>query len=152
MGSQVERGDGVITELRRYRIKPGRMDSWLAVFEGALTKNLEHGMRVEYAGIDRETNSVLWLRSFADEADRVARKSAFYGSDWWLEREAQIMDHVLEYEVTFLEAWRVHDGSVTAAPPDTGDRPGSNLDGPPDGWSRSTRATFAPFARSGEPG
>ena len=71
----------MITELRRYRIKPGRMDAWLAVFEGALAKNLEHGMRVEYAGIDRETNSVVWLRSFADERDRVARKGAFYGSD-----------------------------------------------------------------------
>lgn len=142
----------MITELRRYRIKPGRMDAWLAVFEGALAKNLEHGMRVEYAGIDRETNSVVWLRSFVDEHDRVARKGAFYGSAWWLEREAEIMDHVLEYEVTFLEAWRVHDGTVTAAPPEAGDRPGSNLDGPPDGWSRSTRATFTPFARSAAPG
>ena len=142
----------MITELRRYRIKPGRMDAWLAVFEAALTKNVEHGMRVEYAGSDRETNSVLWLRSFVDEADRVARKDAFYGSDWWLEREAGIMDHVLEYEVTFLEAWRVHDGAVTAVAADTGDRPGSNLDGPPDGWSRSTRATFTPFAGSGDPG
>ena len=88
-------------------------------------------MRVEYAGIDRETNSVVWLGLFADEPDRVARKGRLDGSEWWLEREAEIMDHVLEYEVTFLEAWRVHDGTVTAAPPESGTARGRSSTGHP---------------------
>ena len=56
------------------------------------------------------------------------------------------MDHVLEYEVTFLDAALIRDGGqVVAAPwPAAGDRAGSNADGPPDGWIRSSRATFVP--------
>jgi hypothetical protein len=77
----------MITELRRYRIKPGRMASWLAFFQEAASQHDPYGIRVEYAGIDPETNTFTWLRSFADETDRVARKDAFYGADWWLERE-----------------------------------------------------------------
>ena len=63
----------MITELRRYRIKPGRMDSWCAFFAGAARENEKHGIRVEYAGIEPETNTFVWLRSFDDEPDRVER-------------------------------------------------------------------------------
>ena len=141
----------MITELRRYRIKPGRMDSWAAFFEGAARENQAHGIRVEYAGIDRETNTFVWLRSFADEADRIARKAAFYESAWWIEREAEAMDHVLEYCVEFLHADLLHaDDTLVKPPPTIGGEPaGSNLDGPPDGWGRSTRATFVPLAKAG---
>jgi hypothetical protein len=134
----------MITELRRYRIKPGRMESWVAFFREAAGEHDPHGIRVEYAGVDAETNTFVWLRSFADEADRVARKDAFYGATWWAEREAFAMDHVLEYEVTFLDAALIRDGgNVIAIPwPAPGEPAGSRADGPPDGWDRSTRATF----------
>jgi hypothetical protein len=135
----------VITELRRYRIRPDLLDSWVAFFAEAAAQNERHGIRVEYAGVDRETSTFVWLRSFVDEADRKERKDAFYGSDWWLEHETHAMGHVLEYDVTFLDAMIVRDGSPTAAPwPATGAPPGSNADGPPDGWTTSTRRTFVP--------
>jgi NIPSNAP protein len=137
----------VITEIRRYRIKPGRLESWLAFFAEASRENERHGIRVEYAGVDRETGTFVWLRSFADEADRQARKAAFYGSDWWIKREAFAMDHVLEYEVTFLDAAIVNEGGrATAVPwPAPGEPAGSRGDGPPDGWAPSTRRTFVPI-------
>ena len=104
----------MITELRRYRIKPDRLESWLAFFLEAAREHEPHGIRVEYAGVDRETSTFTWLRTFEDEADRVARKDAF--------REG---------------------GSVIAAPWPVGGEPaGSHADGPPDGWIRSSRATF----------
>jgi hypothetical protein len=136
----------MITELRRYRIKPGRLDSWLAFFFDAARQHEPHGIRVEYAGVDRETNTFTWLRSFADEADRVVRKDAFYGSEWWTEREASAMDHVLEYEVTFLDAALIRTGGalVPARWPAEGERAGSRGDGPPDGGVHSTRTTFVP--------
>jgi hypothetical protein len=139
----------VITELRRYLIKPGRMDSWRAFFDEATRESLRHGIRVEYAGIDAEANTFVWLRSFDDEADRVARKGAFYGSDWWLDRESSAMDHVLAYEVTFLDATHVREGGEIARTegPASGAPAGSTLDDPPDGWVRSTRATFIPLNR-----
>ena len=134
----------MITELRRYRIKPDRLESWLAFFLEAASQHDPHGIRVEYAGVDRETSTFTWLRTFVDEADRVARKDAYYGADWWLEREAYAMDHVLEYDVTFLDAFAIRVGDdVIAAPwPAAGEPAGSHADGPPDGWTRSTRATF----------
>jgi hypothetical protein len=134
----------MITELRRYRIKPDRLESWLAFFLEAAREHEPHGIRVEYAGVDRETSTFTWLRTFEDEADRVARKDAFYGADWWLDREAYAMDHVVEYDVTFLDAFAVREGGgVIAAPwPAAGDPAGSHADGPPDGWTRSSRATF----------
>lgn len=136
----------MITELRRYRIKPGRMESWVAFFEAAAHENEACGIRVEYAGVDAETNTFVWLRSFDDEASRVERKAAFYGSAWWLERERYAMDHVLEYSVEFLDAALVRTaGAIENAPPHaSGPLAGSTRDGPPDGWTLANRATFVP--------
>jgi hypothetical protein len=136
----------VITELRRYRIKPGHMAAWCAFFEEATREHDRYDMRVEYAGVDAEANTFVWLRSFDDEADRVAKKAAFYGASWWLEREAGAMDHVLEYDVTFLDAALIREGGKVGPTswPASGAPAGSNPDGPPDGWVRSSRATFVP--------
>lgn len=135
----------MITELRRYRIAPGRMDSWLAFFAGAIQEHVRRGIRVEYAGVDRETSTFIWLRSFDDEADRVESKAGFYGSDWWNERESFAMGHVLEYEVTFLDATTIRKGENLVDVPlsASAERPGSRADSPPDGWEASTRRTFA---------
>jgi hypothetical protein len=133
----------VITELRRYRIKPDMLESWLAFFAEAARENERHGIRVEYAGVERETSTFMWLRSFEDEADRVARKAAFYGSDWWVERETFAMSHVLEYGVTFLDATIVRGGNAAEVPwPAAGEPAGSRGDAPPDGWITSTGRTF----------
>ena len=138
----------MITELRRYRLRPDRVESWLGFFQETLERSERHGIRVEYAGLDRETSTFIWLRSFADEADRERRKAAFYGEPWWSEREAFAMSHVLDYEVQFLDAAVVRaGGELIAQPfPAAGERPGSRLaaDSPPDGWSASTRRSFHP--------
>lgn len=134
----------MISELRRYRIKPDRLDSWLAFFATAAQEQVRLGIRVEYVGVDRETATFIWLRSFDDEADRVTQKDRFYGSDWWNEREAYAMDHVLEYEVTFLDAAIVRSGEelLELALDMSSEPAGSRGDGPPDGWRASTRRTF----------
>ena len=137
----------MITEVRRYRIKTGLLESWLAFFVEAAREQEKHGIRVEYAGVDAETGTFIWLRSFLDEADRKTRKDAFYGSDWWREREAFAMGHVIEYDVTFLHAAEVREGGymVRTPWPGTGKRPGSAGDSPPDGWTSSTRRTYVPL-------
>lgn len=136
----------MISELRRYRIRPDRIESWLRFFEEVVEEHERLAIRVEYAGFDRETSTFVWLRSFEDEADRVARKDVFYSSEWWLEREAVAMSHVLEYDVTFLDAVALRDGAATAVTMLTDEeRPGANVDAPPDGWTASTRRTFVPL-------
>jgi hypothetical protein len=135
---------GVITELRRYRIKPDMLPSWLEFFREAARRNEAGGSHVEFGGIDRETSTFVWLRTYADEADREARKAVFYGSEWWTGQEAFAMDHVVEYDVVFLETTMHREGGELAFVPwpVTGERAGSRPDGPPDGWTPSTRRTF----------
>jgi hypothetical protein len=134
----------VISELRRYRIKPERLDSWVRFFAEAAVENERCGIRVEYAGVDRETSTFVWIRSFEDEPDRVSRKDAFYGGTWWLEREAFAMDHVIEYECEFLEAAVIRPDGLSAAAPaaGAGEPAGSRSDSPPDGWIASSRQRF----------
>jgi hypothetical protein len=122
------------------------MASWLEFFAEAARENERHGIRVEYGGVDAEPNTFVWLRTFDDEAARVSQKDAFYGSAWWLDREVFAMDHVLEYEVTFLEAAFVREGGRITRPPwpPGGEKAGSTPDSPPEGWMRSARATFVP--------
>jgi hypothetical protein len=134
----------MITELRRYRIRPDMLDSWVEFFREAARRNEAGGSQVEFAGVDRETSTFIWLRTYADEADRATRKDAFYGAAWWIEREGFAMDHVIEYDVTFLETTMHREGgSLVAVPwPVHGERLGSRLDSPPAGWTPSTRRTF----------
>ena len=134
----------MITELRRYRIKPERIDAWVDFFAEAAAENARLGIRVEYAGVDRETGTFVWLRSFEDEQARRSQKDAFYGGEWWLSREAWAMDNVIEYDVTFLDAAIVRAGDELLRPrwPAGGAAAGSTGDQPPDGWHQSPRATF----------
>ena len=136
----------MITELRRYRLKSGMIESWLGFFREVLVQSERHGIRVEYAGFDQETGTFVWLRSFEDEADRKTRKDAFYGDAWWTEREGFAMNHVLEYDVTFLDAAVVREGGEATAVlfSATGEPAGARADSPPDGWIPSPRRTFVP--------
>jgi len=65
----------MITELRRYRIRPEMLPSWVDFFEEAARRNEDGGSQVEFAGVDAETSTFVWLRTYADEADREARKT-----------------------------------------------------------------------------
>ena len=72
-------------EIRQYEIRPGKMDSWIKMFdEEILPFQVSKGMVV--AGIFRgETyDSVFfWIRRFEDEAHREALCKAVYESDVW---------------------------------------------------------------------
>lgn len=133
----------MITELRHYRIKPEKLESWLAFFGEAARENERLGMAVEFTGLDRDTSTFVYARTFADEADRVSRKASFYGGAWWLEHEAFAMDHVIDYRVEFLDTAIVRrEGGLVDVPVDLiSERPGSRGDEPPDGWvAMSSRA------------
>ncbi len=56
------------------------------------------------------------------------------------------MDHVLEYDVVFLDTTIRREGGTMTIHPWTidGERPGNRPDGPPDGWVLSTHRRFVP--------
>ena len=47
----------MITELRRYRIRPEMLPSWVDFFEEAARRNEDGGSQVEFAGVDAETST-----------------------------------------------------------------------------------------------
>ena len=134
----------MITELRYYRIKPERLDAWLAFFAEAARENERYGMPIEFAAVDRDTSTFIYARSFTDEAARQATKAPFYDGPWWLEREEFAMDHVIEYHVEFLDTAIVRrDAGLVDVPVDlAAERPGSRGDEPPTGWVAGAARTW----------
>jgi quinol monooxygenase YgiN len=80
-----------VIELRRYRMKPGRRDDLVALFEREFIETqAAEGLQV--LGIFTEPDApdrFTWLRGFADMATRAAGLQAFYGGPvWQAHREA----------------------------------------------------------------
>jgi NIPSNAP len=94
----------VISEIRTYTIKRHMMPVWLQLFEEAAAHNLEHGIRLDFAGIDPESmGTFIWVRTFRDEQDRQEREAALYGSEWWQRVSDEVMAHVVNYEVRVVQ-------------------------------------------------
>lgn len=104
--------DGVITELRTYIIKRGRMESWLRNWREAMKRNLALGIRVEWAGFDPESmGTFIFLRSFRNLDERTHQEEAFYGSDWWREVGDGVMSDVVTWESRLLDTAAVRDSA-----------------------------------------
>ncbi|MEP7053790.1 MAG: NIPSNAP family protein [Actinomycetota bacterium] len=77
--------DCAVFELRQYTLHPGRRDDLIEVFEGALIESQEAvGMRI--VGTFRDLGApdrFVWIRGFADVADRADGLAAFYGGPVW---------------------------------------------------------------------
>jgi len=104
----------MITGIRTYTIKRGMMPAWLELFAEAAQHNLDHGIRLEFAGVDPENmGTFIWLRTFRDDADRMDRETALYGSEWWQRVSDHVMGHVVNYEVRVVRTafLRQPDGS-----------------------------------------
>jgi hypothetical protein len=53
----------LITELRRDRIRADKIASWVEFFGEAARRNEAGGSQVEFAGVDPETGTFIWLRT-----------------------------------------------------------------------------------------
>ena len=100
----------MITELRTYHIKRGHMAEWFERWAESAAKNVELGIRIEFAGVDPESQGTfIWARSFADEEERQRLSGALYGSEWWKAHGDDVMSHVVTYEVRLLRTAFQHD-------------------------------------------
>src|SRR3954453_3362029 len=63
------------TELRRYHIKPGEMDAFLAEWRPAAQLRAAHGYDVLFAFVDEGTNDFTW--AFRCDGDPVAAEARF---------------------------------------------------------------------------
>ena len=70
----------MIRQLRIYTINKGKMDEfvkgWLA---GVYPLHLEHGYKIERAGVIPERNEFVWEVSYNGDEDWDAKQAAYYG-------------------------------------------------------------------------
>ncbi len=84
-------------ELRTYRIRSGGRADWVRLMdETVLPFMRETGMDVLGAFVPEDDPDVyIWIRRFADEADRVVRYAAVYQSDRWKQELLPRIDELL---------------------------------------------------------
>ena len=94
----------MITELRTYTIRRGRMESWLRHWREAMDRNIALGIRVEWAGFDPESmGTFIFLRSFRDEDERRRLEAEFYEGEWWKNVGDEVMGDVLNWESRLMQ-------------------------------------------------
>ena len=96
----------MIVEVRSYRIKPGRREEFIKLFETrAVPAQRTHGMKIIGPFLDVENpNKFVFLRSFPSLEERERMKEAFYGSELWKnELEAIAMPLLDSYDVILCE-------------------------------------------------
>ena len=97
----------MIVEVRSYRIKPGKREEFIALFESrAIPALRDHGMKVTGPFLDVENpNKFVFLRSFPSLEERERMRDEFYGGEFWKnELEGLAMPLLDSYDVTLCEA------------------------------------------------
>jgi len=109
------RDDSAVLELRRYTLRPGRRDELIELFEREFIESQEAcGLRVlgTFRDLDRADHFV-WLRGFADLAERARQLDAFYGGPVWrAHREAANATMIDSDDVLLLRPARPGGGAV----------------------------------------
>ena len=109
----------MIVEVRAYRIKPGRRQEFIELFETrSVPAHRALGMQILGPLLDLENpNKFVFLRSFPSLEERDRMKAAFYEGELWKnELEAIAMPMIDSYDVILCET-----------------APGCVFDGPRDG-------------------
>jgi hypothetical protein len=66
------------TQLRRYEIKPGEMEQFLAAWRGVVPIRESFGFRVEFAYVDPEHDQFVW--AISHERDFATADAEYYAS------------------------------------------------------------------------
>ena len=97
----------MLFELRQYKIRAGRMDDWVRLMEDEIIPfQVAKGMVIlgSFRG-EREPDTYVWIRRFADEDERARLYADVYQSEHWRAKIAGPVDEMLvreEIKVTRL--------------------------------------------------
>jgi hypothetical protein len=78
-------GHTTVMEFRQYRLQPGRMDDFVALFDREFVDSQEAlGMRLvgQFRDVD-DPDRFVWIRAFEAMEPRAGRLGAFYGGPVW---------------------------------------------------------------------
>ena len=96
-------------ELRRYRVRPGKMDEWVRCMEEVIIPfQVAHGMVIagSFRG-EQDDLTYVWLRRFESESERERLYAAVYESNEWKQEIAPRVGELIDrsaIEVTRLVA------------------------------------------------
>jgi hypothetical protein len=96
----------MIVEVRTYRVKPGRREEFVHLFESrAVPAQRTLGIKILGPLLDLENpNRFVFLRSFPSMEERERMKNAFYDGELWKrELEGIAMPMIDSYDVTLCE-------------------------------------------------
>ena len=96
----------MIIEIRRYTLKPGRREDFIAYFEAVNRPALrDAGMKVFGPMRDTENKNIVhWMRAFETQEQRESTKNAFYDGPVWLrDVEPIVMPMIEKYEASVVE-------------------------------------------------
>jgi hypothetical protein len=97
----------MIVEVRSYRIKPGKRDEFIKLFETrAVPAQRTYGIKVIGPFLDVENpNKFVFLRSFPSLEERDRMKEAFYRGELWKNELEELALPLLDsYDVILCEA------------------------------------------------
>ena len=92
-------------QLRRYEIKPGEMDQFLAAVRGAFVVREQYGFAVAFALVDEERNEFVW--AVTHDGDFVAAEQEYYSSAERAALPANPADHIAVFHVGMVRAERL---------------------------------------------
>lgn len=95
-------------ELRSYPVFPGKMEAWVRFMdEEIIPFQLSRGMCILGSFVDEENYRYVWIRRFADEAERDRLYDAVYNNDYWREEVTTRVGELIDregIEVSILRA------------------------------------------------
>ena len=81
----------MLYELRIYKIAPGRMDDFLAFFEGVARVVERCGIQFVAAWRTVGRDEFVWIRAFKNQVDKQQKLAAFERDEEWLELSKVIL-------------------------------------------------------------
>ena len=88
-------------QLRRYEIKPGEMDDFVAAWRDVLPVRKQYGFAVAFAVIDREREEFVW--AVTHDGDFATDEQAYYASPERAALPANPADHIAAAHVELVE-------------------------------------------------
>ncbi len=77
----------MLFELRQYPLRPGQREAFVKFMdEEIIPFQLSRGMCILGSFVDEENDRYVWIRRFADEAEREGLYAAVYDNDYWREQ------------------------------------------------------------------
>jgi hypothetical protein len=90
----------MLFELRQYHVRPGYRDAWVRLMEDEIIPfQVAQGMVILGSFVGDEDESVyVWIRRFADEAERERLYEAVYQSEHWKTNIAPRIPEMIDRE------------------------------------------------------